>query len=185
MKSSSLCPSLFFYIFSCRMELLEIGWAGAGHHLRSGTESCGGCWHCGKAAATAWECKWQVAVLVSVIPGHPSSKPTCTPMKAFHPFQVRWHCEDDSRAVPQCPGEGGCCGSKGGCGSCPCCLARALLALPTSVCPSVCPSVEQQSRASLRVTHHHLLHIQCANQSHHLPAHGQDSSLGKRWSWVK
>lgn len=48
------------------MELLEIGWAGAGHPLWSGTESCGGCWHCRKAAATAWECKWQVAVLVSL-----------------------------------------------------------------------------------------------------------------------
>lgn len=79
---------------------------------------------------------------LSVIPDHPSSKPTWTPMKAFPPFQVRWHCEDDSYAVPRCPGEGGCCGSKGGYGSCPCCLARALLVLPSPhICLSICLSI--------------------------------------------
>lgn len=100
MKSSSLCPSPFFYIFSCRTELLEIwlGWGWASSLVLvlcwPGTESCGGSWHCGKAAATAWECKWQVAVLMSVSPGHPSSEPTGTPIKAFAPFQVRRHCEE-------------------------------------------------------------------------------------------
>lgn len=153
-------------------------------------ESCGGSWHCPKAASTAWECKWQVAVLVSVFPAHPSSKPTQTPTKAFPPFQLRWHCEDDSHAVPQCPGEGGCCGGKGGCGSCPCCLARALLVLPSPhICLSICLSICEQhsSRASPSVTHCHPLHTQCANQSHHLPGtcSGQNSSLGKRCSWVK
>lgn len=151
MKSSSLCPSLFFYIFSCKMKLLELclGWASSLVLVLCwpGTESCGRFWHCPKAAARAWECKWQVAVLVSVSPAHPCSKPTRTPMKAFPPFQFRWHCEDDSRAAPQCLWEGGCCGGKGGYGSCPCCLARALLVLPSphihlsislSLCLSTC-----------------------------------------------
>lgn len=141
MKSSSLCPSPFFYIFSRRVELLEI-WlgiiSGLGFVLAWHREL----WRV-LAVWEGWECKRQVAVLISVLPVHHSSKPPRTPVKAFPLFQVVWetHCEEQQ---PCCaPRARGRCGSTGGCGSCPCCLARAVPCAAQCPHPSVRLSIRQ------------------------------------------
>lgn len=69
-------------------------------------------------------------------------------------------------------GKGDAVGARGAMGAVPAAWQEPSLccAVLTSVCPSVRSSVEQcSSKAGLSVNHCHLLHTQCANQSHHLP----------------
>lgn len=68
-------------------------------------------------------------------------------------------------------GKGDAVGARGAMGAVPAWQEPSLCCpVPTSICPSVHPSVTQHSsRADLSVTHCHPFHTQYANQSHHLP----------------